>query len=269
MLLMAAERLRLQLPNELREQLTAYLLESQIDQQEEYRPVDLEFGGWDMEGTSHHPRKTTGTNISVGAVVSEALARQESAGAQTALQNYRQWLSKCQNSSTDGGFFFHTDTANDGNKAGWAMDGDRADSARPLSYGSATADGLRGLKACGVDPQSAPFQAAVDWIRTHADVDRVPGFQSSQDKSWADGLLFYYWFTLAKSVALLPGDVRMQIAGKIRGELLRRQTVDGYWQNDSARMREDDPLIATSFAIVALAILDESDGSDKSKSVAR
>jgi hypothetical protein len=36
-------------------------------------------------------------------------------------------------------------------------------------------------------------------------------------------------------------------------QLAKLQHKDGRWQNDSARMREDDPLIATCLAIVCLA----------------
>jgi hypothetical protein len=261
MLLVAVERLQLRLDERLRQRLVDYLLESQIDQAEGYAPDAPDFGGWDLEGSSRGPRSSTGTNISVGATVSEALSMRSRDQANAALDAYRDWLDKCHNLPGDGGFFFHAQRGHDGNKAGWASEAGRIDLMRPLSYGSATADGLRGLKACGADPQSEPFRAGIEWLQTRSVFDRVPGFESSPDNSWSEGLLFYYWYALAKSMESMPREFRPAIAGQVRRELLRRQTTEGFWQNASSRMREDDPLIATSFAIITLAILDEWDGS--------
>ncbi len=262
MLLVAAEKLELRLDERQRQRLLDYLVESQIDQGEGYAPDAADFGGWDLEGGSDGPRKSTGTNISVGAMVSEALALRSNDQEKAALELYRVWLGKCQSLPGDGGFFFHAQRDHDGNKAGWAADADRDDLTRPLSYGSATSDGLRGLNACGEDPQSEQFRAGVRWFRTRSVFDRVPGFESSADNSWSEGLLYYYWYALAKSMEVMPRELQPTMAAQIRRELLGRQSAEGFWQNSSPRMREDDPLIATSFAIIALAILDESQWSD-------
>ena len=37
-------------------------------------------------------------------------------------------------------------------------------------------------------------------------------------------------------------------------QLIKLQQKDGRWQNDSAKMREDDPLIATCLAVVGLSM---------------
>ncbi len=253
MLLVAVERLKLRLPDESRDHLTAYLLDSQIDQAEGYSTDDPDFGGWDMLGSTNGPRKTTGTNISVGATVAEALANSESPGAKTALRSYRDWLTKCQNLSTDGGFYFHATRAHDGNKAGWHDESEQAARTLPRSYGTATADGLRSLKACGVSTDDEAFQKALAWLQLHPSIDAVPGFESSSDKSWTDGLLFYYLYALSKTLDDLPPEARDSAAVPIRDHLIRQQNPDGSWQNSSSRMREDDPLIATCFALIVLS----------------
>ncbi len=253
MLLVAVERLKLRLPDESRDRLTAYLIESQIDQAEGYSTDDPDFGGWDMLGSTNGPRKTTGTNISVGTTVAEALANSESPGAKTALLAYRDWLAKCQNLSTDGGFYFHATRPHDGNKAGWHDESEQSARTLPRSYGTATADGLRSLKACDVSSDDEALQKAVAWLQSHPSIDAVPGFELSPDKSWTDGLLFYYLYAFAKTLDDLPPEARTSAAAQIRDHLIRQQNSDGSWQNPSSRMREDDPLIATCFALIALS----------------
>ena len=154
MLLIAAERLHLQLAEDARNRLVDYLLTSQIDATEGYTIDEPDFGGWDMEGDSGGLRKSTGTNISVGTLVAEALTRAANERTKSALADYQNWLKRCQNLSGDGGFYFHTQLGHDGNKAGWIVDHGQTDRKKPRSYGSATADGLRSLAACNVDPNS-------------------------------------------------------------------------------------------------------------------
>jgi hypothetical protein len=272
MLLVAVDRLQLQLAAEARGRLIAYLLESQIDEGEGYRSNEADYGGWDMEGSQGGPRRSTGTNISVGSFCCEALSLDSSAATNRALPSFRDWLKRCQNLPGDGGFFFHADRAHDGNKAGWiepasepetasrqgSLDPDRS---KPRSYGTATADGLRAMLACGLDPNSEPVSAARDWLTARVgQAERVPGFDSSTDRSWGEGLLFYYWFALAKSLSAFPPDERRLIATNIREQLLSRQATDGSWRNESARMREDDPLIATGFAVISLALCEQALG---------
>lgn len=254
MLLIAAERLDLQLSSDRKERLVEFLLESQIDEGEGYKLDDPDYGGWDMEGSSGGPRVSTGSNISVGAAVAEALALQNDLRARAALDRFRDWLGRCQNLPGDGGFFFHAQRGLDGNKAGWIADGNLADRTQPRSYGSATADGLRSLKAGGTDPRSEPMRAAISWLENHPSVERVPGFEYGLDTSWSEGLRYYYWFALAKSLDAMPDKSRAGFARAIVRELTARQSDDGSWQNENARMREDDPLIATTFAVIALSI---------------
>lgn len=257
MLLIAVDRLNLNLSAERQTRLREYLIESQIDQAEGYLPEAPDFGGWDLEGSLHGRRRSTGTNISVGAFVAEALSIRPDANSLAALELYRTWLAKCQNLPGDGGFFFHAERTLDGNKAGWVGEGESLDRRQPRSYGSATADGLRGLVASGIEPSSKPVVAALAWLQMQTEFDRVPGFEGSTDTTWSEGLLFYYWFSIAKSIDILPAEMRTTWSAKLRGEILKRQSADGSWSNPNSRMREDDPLIATAFAIMALAMLEE------------
>jgi len=258
MFLIAVDRLKLELSPELQKKLVDYLLESQLDETEELSENDLDFGGWDMEGTSDGKRATTGTNISVGAVVAEALAKRPSEKVDTALGRFRIWLGRCHNlvgddnSLGDGGFFFHPVREHDGNKAGWVVEQGQPNRQKPRSYGTSTADGLRGLSYAGTMQSSGSAILSTSlWLSAHPQIDRVPGIDDSGEGSWSEGLLFYYWYSLAQC---LDFSNLSAIKPRLREEILRRQSADGSWQNANARMREDDPLIATSFALIALAI---------------
>jgi len=209
------------------------------------------------------------------------------------LQLATRWLTKLQNfdaevnqssrvaQSFDGGFYFHPEREHDGNKAGWHTESRK----RPRSYGSATADGLRSLLLLQTladlqnDANSQPIQPlqlaqriqlAAQWLDAHDQIDGVPGFENepasaNRKRGWAQGLIFYYLYARTKAARLrqsLPtadpsaenqSPPSRENWGDIRQELARRQRPDGSWQNPVARMREDDPLIATGLALIALS----------------
>jgi hypothetical protein len=153
------------------------------------------------------------------------------------------FVRSCQNFSAsggrfdDGGFFQmpHDPTRN---KAGVAGE-DRLGRRRFRSYASATADGLRGLLLTGVDPAGERVQAAARWLEEHG-VDDV-----------AD-LRFYASYARTSAFRLLEdreGSVR-----KWRGdiaELEQFRRADGSYCNPAGEMRENDPLVATSLALIA------------------
>ncbi len=192
------------------------------------------------------------------------------------------WLINCQNladlerrdtTTNDGGFFFHPRKDHDGNKAEWL---EQARS-RPRSYGTATADGLRSMKllSSALSKSDLPAEIqelvreldergsrAAEWLAQHSDSERVPGFEwETGDHGWRDGLIFYYWFAQAKGAVYraAPADVDEtsdNIDREIKSRLAEIQRPEGFWQNRVARMREDDPLIATCFAVITLSILE-------------
>ena len=65
----------------------------------------------------------------------------------------------------------------------------------------------------------------------HHQPDHAPGFDAAPDESWAQGLRYYY--------AAAP--VELPVPRK-----------DGSFSNSSNPVNEDDPLIATAFAIRVL-----------------
>ena len=81
----------------------------------------------------------------------------------------------------------------------------------------------------------------------------MPGFGEHAD--WREAMRYYYACSLAKLWSLRPEAATEERRAALVRDLRQRQRPDGSWQNPSHHMREDDPLIATSLAVTALAEL--------------
>ena len=77
----------------------------------------------------------------------------------------------------------------------------------------------------------------------------VPGFAGEAYQRWPRGLAFYYAAVATQAFHALEIDAGR---GIIDG-LSQTQRSDGSWANPENLVKEDDPLIATPFAIRALA----------------
>jgi hypothetical protein len=235
-----------------REKLLQYLLAAQVTQQRGFPPDAPEYGGWDLLGRDDAHGITTGTNVSVMRFVLEALSAGDFPGVPEAKKLALVWLLKAQQTTGSGGFPFTVVADSLNNKAQWSDEQHR----QPQAYGSATADGLRCLLACGLTIRDELVKQAVQWLAAHPVVEWVPGFEKMpEENSWAKGLRYYYAQALVGILPLLPPEMARTRSEQLAKILLAMQQPAGCWQNDSARMREDDPLIATNFALQALAQL--------------
>lgn len=253
MLLVACEKLQLQLPMDTKNRMINYLIRSQVAEARGFDSDHHEFGGWDVLGPDTRTGKTSGTNVSVTCYVVEALdIFKDRADVQKSLKLAESWVNRIAEHSTDGGFFFTPALDSTNNKASWEDN----KLTKPKSYGTATSDGLRILHYCGVDPADDRIGAAVNWLVEHEDVRAVPGFGDEPNlQAWQSSLRFYYFSTLAKTLKWLPDQVAENVREGLLTELTRLQQEDGLWQNESALMREDDPIVASSLAILALGTL--------------
>jgi hypothetical protein len=159
------------------------------------------------------------------------------------------FVDRCQNfdlqhpDDVDGGFFFST-TEYDTNKAGH-------DGKHFRSYGTTTADGILALLAAGREPNHPCIAAAQRWLVSHhRDMD-VPGFIGEAYQRWPHGLSFYY----ASASTQAFGALHVKMGSLVSDSLKRTRRLDGSWSNPENLVKEDDPLIATAFAIRALATL--------------
>ena len=234
-----------------KEKLVDFLTRSQLSETHDLKPKNVDYGGWDLSGWMQEPRPSPGTNISISSFVLLAIQPSKDPEAKRAREKAKVWIKRVQNA--DHGFHFHPKKDHSGNKAEWSDSKFQI----PRSYGSATIDGIRAMRALGLDTKAVSNSAA--WITRNTDpkagLTFVPGFEfdaQNRDASWGQGLLYYYLFGLALEKQHLPKSFLDKCQKDIPRFLIDAQMQNGSWENTSARMREDDPLIATPFAIVAL-----------------
>lgn len=250
--LTACRRLGLPLAKAERVKLVAFLVREQLTEAKGFKPGQPDYGGWDLLAGSGARGLTSGTNVSVSAYVLEALQPYDTVAVKAARKRAAKWATGCQNFPKDGGFFFHPKRSHLGNKALWTDN----EGKHPRSYGTATCDGLLCLRFAGTPVKDKRFVAGLKWLNANPDVSGVPGFENApKTLGWKEGLRFYYNCRLAPLLPLLERKDAAARRKAIAAVLLKDQRKDGGWQNASARMREDDPLIATCFAIIALGEL--------------
>ncbi|MFB3040190.1 MAG: prenyltransferase/squalene oxidase repeat-containing protein [Candidatus Poribacteria bacterium] len=162
------------------------------------------------------------------------------------------FLERCQNSSetndqswagNDGGFIY----APDGESKAKDEDG------KPKSYASMTYAGLLSLIYANVDKNDPRIQAAVGWIQKHFTVEENYGMGKQG--------LFYNYHTMAKALSVYADPIIVDAKGtrhdwyrELAGKLISEQTPQGFWKNDASRWMERDPVLVTSYSILALEI---------------
>jgi hypothetical protein len=247
-----------------------YLKDRQLVDALGWEPGDREYGGWGYaRGIPRKPKPNeivpphTESNLSATTFALEALhaagvsSKDETfARALTFVKRCQNWHESEQDHRFDnGGFFFIYDDPVR-NKAG-VKGKDQAGRTRYHSYGSATADGLRCLIYCGVPASDQRRQAATRWLGEHFDAARHPGEYEKTRELDRPAVYFYY----AASFARTPlADDRVDTSEGPRSrkhvlaqELIQKQRPDGSWVNPFLLVREDDPIIATCYALLALA----------------
>jgi hypothetical protein len=236
-----------------------YLLARQLTEQNGWAPADKQYGGWGYfpgipkklpPGEAVPGQQLLESNLSATTFALEAL---HAAGVDDpkVLGPARRFVETCRND--DGGFhFIYDDPVR--NKAGQADPGPDG-KPRFHSYGSTTADGLRALALCGAKPDDPQASAARGWLVRHFRTDKHPGEYAPGRESGRDAVYYYYARSAAKALRLhAVAEVNGRPwAGQLAEALLARQRADGSWANPIDPQREDDPLVATAYALSALA----------------
>ena len=225
-----------------------YLKDRQLTAKLGWKKEEKQYGGWGYCRVA--PKKPVPntfapplieSNLSATVFALEALAAAGQLDADTA-KAAAVFVKRCQNS--DGGFhFIYDDPVR--NKAGMAS----ADPPTFHSYGSTTADGLRRLQLCGL-----PTESAREWLVKNFRADTHPGTYVKAQESNREAVYYYY----AASAARAFRDSKLTLphgrdwAAELAAELARRQSRDGHWENPVELVRENDPLVATANAMIAL-----------------
>lgn len=123
-------------------------------------------------------------------------------------------------------------------------------------YGSMTYAGIKSLIYCGVDKKDPRIQKAFEWIQKNYTLDANPGMPKERG-TWG---LYYYYHTMAKCLDTLGLDKVKDAAGKehdwradLTAALAKRQKDDGSWRSETPHWMENDPLIVTGYALMALS----------------
>lgn len=221
-----------------------FLLDRQLTDRLGWHPADPPYGGWGYCRLVPDKPKPGGfapplveSNLSATVYALDAL---KAAGVtdRAVYDKALVFVRRCQN--PDGGFhFIYDDPVR--NKAGVAADDGPP---RFHSYGSTTADGLRALVLAG-EPDAARIARARDWFGRHFRADTHPGEYIPAHERNREAVYYYY----AASVGRALPDRAKEVAA----ELVRRQAADGSWANPVELVRENDPVVATSQAVIALA----------------
>lgn len=124
------------------------------------------------------------------------------------------------------------------------------------SYGSMTYAGLLSFIYADVSKDDPRVKSAYDWSTRHWTLAENPGMQQQG----------YYYFlnvlakglkTYGQDIVVLPDGKRVNWREEIINKLVNLQKIDGskgYWINEANRWQEGDPVLVTSYALIALAI---------------
>jgi hypothetical protein len=208
----------------------AYLRGQQFTEPNGWMRDDPAYGAWGMGGEPRHPPEPGHVDLAMTRYVVEGLAAAGVLPSDPAMQKAIVYLDRCQN--PDGGFFFSTVNL-DTNKAGDV-------SGKYRSYGTTTCDGLIAMRAAGVPANDPRIARAQEWLKKNHMEERAPGFDIEPARmGWSEGLRFYY----AAAITRAMPELRVQ---------LPQQHEDGSFSNSNNLVKEDDPLIATAFALRVL-----------------
>jgi hypothetical protein len=231
-----------------------FLKERQLTGKLGWKPDEKQYGGWGYcRVIPKKPEPNTfappliESNLSATVFALDAL---RSTG-ETDPELYKAaalFVRRCQNA--DGGFHFIYDDPTR-NKAGQAPDAPGTF----YSYGSTTADGLRALALCGDPADQDKLGAARRWLLANFRADRHPGTYVQAHEPNRDAVYYYY----AASVGRAFRDHKLALpegrdwAQELSDELAKRQAEDRSWANPVELVRENEPLVATSNAVLALS----------------
>jgi squalene-hopene/tetraprenyl-beta-curcumene cyclase len=119
------------------------------------------------------------------------------------------------------------------------------------SYGSITYAGLLALAHCRLTRDDPRVVSALDWASKHWTLDENPGM--------GDQGLYFFYNVLGRSLRASgvhriarPGADAVDWRAALVAKVVGLQQADGNWVNANGRFWENDPVLATSYALIAL-----------------
>jgi hypothetical protein len=117
------------------------------------------------------------------------------------------------------------------------------------SYATATCDGLMALYALGMqDSQSC--KDAVSWLRAYQHMNTIDGLAEDDPEQWYQVMHYYHYAVRAE--AMTAAGISGPWSNELKRLLIKEQQPEGYYINPIGGVnKEDDPLMATIFAVQA------------------
>jgi hypothetical protein len=148
----------------------------------------------------------------------------------------------------DGGFYASSVTLGT-NKGGVLNEGE---SEYYASYATATCDGLLALLASGFSKNDKPVQSAYKWLTEHSELNFPQGMDERNSAQWHLVMVFYHLAARAEVYRAIEHEGNWR--SEIKTIISEKQSEDGSFSNpNGAPNKEDDPLLATALAIIALS----------------
>jgi squalene-hopene/tetraprenyl-beta-curcumene cyclase len=120
------------------------------------------------------------------------------------------------------------------------------------SAGVMTYAGLKTFLTAGVSKEDPRVKAATDWVRRHYTLEENPPQGTAG--------LYYYYHTFGKAMTALGDDEFVDKDGKkhdwrrdLFEALKKRQQADGSWANENKTFFENNPDLATAYAVLTLS----------------
>ncbi|MBL0008214.1 MAG: hypothetical protein IPP25_13845 [Saprospiraceae bacterium] len=117
------------------------------------------------------------------------------------------------------------------------------------SYATATCDGFLALHALGMTDTKA-YADAKNWLEKNQDMSTIEGLSKDDPEQWHEVMHYYHWAVRAE--AMTAAEINGPWSKELERMLIKEQHPDGYYINPIGGVnKEDDPLMATIFAIQA------------------
>jgi hypothetical protein len=249
------------------DKMTSYLEGQQFSENFGFEPSSPAYGGWGF-GINQRPTLSSFVDLSHTRRVLASLAQAKPITLKVRVRAER-FLALLQKSPTekrsplirgytkektgraphDGGFFSSPNVAY-ANKGRTEVD-PKTGRTYYRSYATATCDGILSLLALGIDKSDPRVTNAARWLRANEDWNLPSGIPLDDPSPWAESMRYYHLMVRAEAYAALD------MSGHWRKTLVRfladKQLPDGSFLNPEGRlMKEDDPMLCTAFAVIAL-----------------
>jgi squalene-hopene/tetraprenyl-beta-curcumene cyclase len=149
-----------------------------------------------------------------------------------------------------GGFFYYP-----GHSMAGAITNSQTGRVALRSYGSMSYGGLLSFIYAQLSQDDPRVVAVKDWLRSNYTLEENPGMGQQG--------YFYYLYLLTKALTAAGEDRLPQAKGadilwrdEVAGRLLQLQRADGSWANPEPRWWEADPVLVTSYAVMALELIE-------------